>query len=225
VPEDGLEPSRGQAPRDFKSLVSTTSTTQALSGEGTAGWTQSSISGAAFQLGPRLHLERFVAASDSPVKPVIKTHADRRVVFSAPCASHNIDYGPLGGIGDHERSVLGNANRAPPRSSIIPLSEVWIPKGHVTAQRISSCTSTRQDRSPPFAALQLPVDDAAGISMKILHPKNVLSPEREARLSRSKALSRWDPWGDEIMRKAPRRPTGSVLARPANPARQIRVRD
>jgi hypothetical protein len=114
VPEDGLEPSRGQAPRDFKSLVSTTSTTQALSGEGTAGWTQSSISGAAFQLGPRLHLERFVAASDSPVKPVIKTHADRRVVFSAPCASHNIDYGPLGGIGDHERSVLGNANRAPP---------------------------------------------------------------------------------------------------------------
>lgn len=29
VPEDGLEPSRGQAPRDFKSLVSTDSTTQA----------------------------------------------------------------------------------------------------------------------------------------------------------------------------------------------------
>lgn len=29
VPEDGLEPSRGQAPRDFKSLVSTHSTTQA----------------------------------------------------------------------------------------------------------------------------------------------------------------------------------------------------
>ncbi len=29
VPEDGFEPSRGQAPRDFKSLVSTHSTTQA----------------------------------------------------------------------------------------------------------------------------------------------------------------------------------------------------
>ncbi len=29
VPEDGLEPSRGLAPRDFKSLVSTDSTTQA----------------------------------------------------------------------------------------------------------------------------------------------------------------------------------------------------
>ncbi len=29
VPEDGLEPSRGQASRDFKSLVSTNSTTQA----------------------------------------------------------------------------------------------------------------------------------------------------------------------------------------------------
>ncbi len=32
VPEDGLEPSRGQAPRDFKSLVSTNSTTQAVHG-------------------------------------------------------------------------------------------------------------------------------------------------------------------------------------------------
>jgi hypothetical protein len=30
VPEDGLEPSRGKAPRDFKSLVSTYSTTQAV---------------------------------------------------------------------------------------------------------------------------------------------------------------------------------------------------
>ena len=30
VPEDGLEPSRGHAPRDFKSLVSTNSTTQAF---------------------------------------------------------------------------------------------------------------------------------------------------------------------------------------------------
>ena len=29
VPEDGFEPSRGLAPRDFKSLVSTGSTTQA----------------------------------------------------------------------------------------------------------------------------------------------------------------------------------------------------